>query len=478
MPHSQKQPKSRLAGVSTYCTRFVAAILVVCTGLAPESPGQTQGDQPPPVVRRASEFPLIEAAYKPLEKFVSASAVLVGKTSLSDALEVLALEEHGEFTCVVGGGASEAGRLTRRFIVLNRSTFIVDDHVTVVSPKARVRWQLDSPSRPMIDDDCLRIAAADEELVCRTVSPVSVALKTTRREAAGDDGSARYETDVATQSDLREVRLLYVLHVGKSGEAGPSVKSEASDDGLVTLTVSTADRVFQLSLPPREVGAGYIEILDADGKSLLPRRLLASGILPHGPEGIKMLQRWDRYYQGDRKPAWDTGRASHELKQAVEDGVIKPGRAVVLGCGSGNNAIYLASQGFDVTGIDIAPTALKLAEAAAVKAGVKVNWVLADVLAPPSMEAFDFIYDRGCYHNVRYVDASGFVDSVRRLSRPGTQMLIMSLDREGPPGVKEEQLKSDFSSAFEFQWIRKCQIELQRDATRQAAALAALLKRQ
>ena len=46
------------------------------------------------------------------------------------------------------------------------------------------------------------------------------------------------------------------------------------------------------------------------------------------------------------------GRArAVELKKAVENGTIKPGRAVVLGCGAGTNSIYLAAKGFDVTAI-------------------------------------------------------------------------------------------------------------------------------
>jgi SAM-dependent methyltransferase len=88
------------------------------------------------------------------------------------------------------------------------------------------------------------------------------------------------------------------------------------------------------------------------------RRLLPSGIMPHGPKGAALLERWDKPYRGKRVPPWDTGRVANELKKAVEDGTIRPGRALVLGCGSGTNAIYLAGKGFDVTGLDVAPTAL------------------------------------------------------------------------------------------------------------------------
>ena len=78
--------------------------------------------------------------------------------------------------------------------------------------------------------------------------------------------------------------------------------------------------------------------------------------------------------------------------------------------GKGAVTVGDTSAGFDVTAIDIAPTALSIAEAKAQKAGVRVRWVLADVLALPELEPFELIFDRGCYHNVRYVDAAAFID--------------------------------------------------------------------
>jgi SAM-dependent methyltransferase len=76
-------------------------------------------------------------------------------------------------------------------------------------------------------------------------------------------------------------------------------------------------------------------------------------------------------------------------------------RGVELGCGPGKDAAYLASRGFDVTAIDIVPTALKQTEKKAGTAGVKVRWLQADVLNPPKLEPLDLIYDRGCYHRIR-----------------------------------------------------------------------------
>ena len=132
----------------------------------------------------------------------------------------------------------------------------------------------------------------------------------------------------------------------------------------------------------------------------------------------------------------------------------------MLGCGAGTNSIYLASKGFDVTAIDVAPTALAIAKARADKAKVKVNWVLADVTAVPKLKPFDFMYDRGCYHGVRRKFAKEFVASAKRLSKPGTQFLILAGNANearhyGPPRVKEEDIRNDFKALFDFTWLRE-----------------------
>ena len=63
---------------------------------------------------------------------------------------------------------------------------------------------------------------------------------------------------------------------------------------------------------------------------------------------------------------------------------------------------------------------------------------------------FDLVYDRGCYHGVRRQNAAGYVDSLRRLTRAGSQILILAGNANeernyGPPRVKEEEIRADFS---------------------------------
>src|SRR5260221_2220074 len=110
---------------------------------------------------------------------------------------------------------------------------------------------------------------------------------------------------------------------------------------------------------------------------------------------------WESRYTGTEAPPWDTGRASAELFRRISSAGIAPCRAVELGCGTGTNAVWLAQRGFDVTAVDISPTALERARQRAAAAGVVVRLVAADVTALPDLgPPFEFFFDRGCYHAV------------------------------------------------------------------------------
>jgi SAM-dependent methyltransferase len=366
-----------------------------------------------------------------------------------EAGTVIAMEEHRLFTYAVAKGipteaeradTGNGSRLVRRFVFLKPSTYVVDDVL---------RNQDGSLSyRPV------RSAAVQGPEPYRFVH-------------SGDSG--------------KTARTIHVFCTGGDKEA--RMESEAIEgDGRIDLTLTTAEHSFRLGLPPADLAAGEISVSGSKGERLLARRLLPSGILPAGPEGARLLERWDAAYRREGRPGWDTGRPSSNLKQVVEEGVAQPCRAVVLGCGTGTNAIFLAKQGFDVTGIDIAPTALSICRKKAEEAGVDIQWVLADVLALPDLEPFDFIFDRGCYHGVRRQNAAGYVESIRRISHLGTQVLILAGNanesrRYGPPRVSEEQLRGDFAESFEFRWLKQTNFDTREEGGKGALAWSALLTR-
>jgi hypothetical protein len=76
---------------------------------------------------------------------------------------------------------------------------------------------------------------------------------------------------------------------------------------------------------------------------------------------------------------WNIESPPKALVELVKGGQVQPCKTIEMGCGAGNYAIYLASVGFDVTGVDISPSAIALAETNARQKGVTCKFVAADV---------------------------------------------------------------------------------------------------
>ena len=171
--------------------------------------------------------------------------------------------------------------------------------------------------------------------------------------------------------------------------------------------------------------------------------------------------RWnERYEKGDTP--WETGQPSSELQRVVAEVPIRPCRVLELGCGTGASAVWLAQQGFDVTALDLSPLAIERARRRADGVGVPVRFLVADVLHPPTESAvpFDFFFDRGCYHVVRCQDVAAYVETLRRLTRPGTLGLVLAGNaREphepGPPVVSQEQIHTELGSLFALDQLRE-----------------------
>jgi SAM-dependent methyltransferase len=164
---------------------------------------------------------------------------------------------------------------------------------------------------------------------------------------------------------------------------------------------------------------------------------------------------WNDHYRSGNLP-WDTGVPSSELQLVVSHHNIQPGRALDIGCGTGTNCVWLAQQGFDVLGIDLAPLAVERAKERARAAGVKARFLVADVLQLPDPEGpFAFVFDRGCYHAVRQSAPQQYAPAVARQLASGARGLILAGNaREphdpGPPVVTEQQIRDELGLAFQI----------------------------
>lgn len=137
-----------------------------------------------------------------------------------------------------------------------------------------------------------------------------------------------------------------------------------------------------------------------------------------------------------------------ELAQLVEAGRVRQGRAIDLGCGVGREAIYLAQHGFDVTGVDTSPTAIRMAELAAAREGVRVMFVVDDLTDLRHVEGkFDLLVDYGALNDLNRVQRDAYMESVFPLADEGSQFVLMCFDNKLPADEVEER----FGALYEIE---------------------------
>jgi SAM-dependent methyltransferase len=104
-----------------------------------------------------------------------------------------------------------------------------------------------------------------------------------------------------------------------------------------------------------------------------------------------------RYETGDLP--WDIKRPDFNLKNIVKSRFVEPCKALDIGCGTGDNAIWLTKGGFGALGIDLSSKAIEMAKNKAAKAGVETVFRKMDFLEEKLPEnSFGFVFDRGCFH--------------------------------------------------------------------------------
>lgn len=131
---------------------------------------------------------------------------------------------------------------------------------------------------------------------------------------------------------------------------------------------------------------------------------------------------------------WNHERPPDLLVELVENRRVLPCSAVDLGCGAGNYAAWLASKGFQVTGVDISPKALELATRLARKKGVSCRFLAADLLADvTALEAsFDFAYDWEVLHHIFPENRGRYVANIHRMLCPGARYLSVCFSKDNP----------------------------------------------
>ncbi|MFF0544687.1 class I SAM-dependent methyltransferase [Nocardia thailandica] len=130
---------------------------------------------------------------------------------------------------------------------------------------------------------------------------------------------------------------------------------------------------------------------------------------------------WEGFY-GDREQVW-TGNPNPLLVREVPG--LTPGTALDLGCGEGADAIWLAHQGWRVTGVDVSSVALTRAAARAQADGVTVTWRRHDLLHDFPEGTFDLVTAQFLHSPVeRSGERDQILASAAAAVAPGGRLLI------------------------------------------------------
>jgi len=131
---------------------------------------------------------------------------------------------------------------------------------------------------------------------------------------------------------------------------------------------------------------------------------------------------------------WNLEDPPELLVDLVESKRILPCETVDLGCGAGNYAVWFASMGFEVTGIDLSPKAIEMAQELSRKKGVTCDFMAEDLTGDLGRfhQSFDFAYDWEVLHHVFPEDRDQYVLNVQKLLKPGGRYLSVCFSEEDP----------------------------------------------
>lgn len=130
--------------------------------------------------------------------------------------------------------------------------------------------------------------------------------------------------------------------------------------------------------------------------------------------------RW-RYLRG--QTPWETDETPAEVLEFIA--VNPPGKALDLGCGTGTHSLTLARHGWEVTGIEFVPGAVRVARKRAADCGLTPTFIQADVSRTVGLDGpFDFALDIGCLFTLNEKERECYARNIARLLKPGAWYML------------------------------------------------------
>lgn len=173
---------------------------------------------------------------------------------------------------------------------------------------------------------------------------------------------------------------------------------------------------------------------------------------------------FEEIYAG--QPRWEIGRPQKAILQ-VADRII--GSILDAGCGTGENALFFASRGQKVTGIDFLAEPISKAKQKAIERGLTATFLVMDALALKELPGtFDWAIDSGLFHVFSDDDRSRYVDGLATALKPGGRLFLLCFSDEepgdqGPRRVAASELREAFADGWVIESIDATRFEVRPD---------------
>jgi SAM-dependent methyltransferase len=173
---------------------------------------------------------------------------------------------------------------------------------------------------------------------------------------------------------------------------------------------------------------------------------------------------FNEMYEG--VPPWDIGRPQPVFVHLADEGAIR-GDVLDVGCGTGENALFLALRGFRVVGLDGAPRAIAKARAKASRRGSPAEFVVGDALKLDALKrTFDTVIDSGLFHTFEDKERAKFVRSLRGALRAGGSYFMLAFSEHepgawGPRRVTQREIRATFKEGWTVRSIEEASFAAQ-----------------
>lgn len=164
---------------------------------------------------------------------------------------------------------------------------------------------------------------------------------------------------------------------------------------------------------------------------------------------------------------WDIDRPQAALL-AVADRIA--GSVLDVGCGTGENALFFASRGCEVTGVDFLEPPIAAAKQKAEERGVAATFLVADALRLREWtERFDNVIDSGLFHVFADDGRAQYVEVLKTVTKPGGRLLLLCFSdktpgTDGPRRLTESELRAAFRDGWQIESIEASRFEVRSEA--------------